>query len=137
MAFRFDAPSVTMYSNGPVSNAPEVSTAVVTAQARGCRLDTRSIRRMINNGAGPANGITIEFENGPNVTLGMLLDKPPTVNRAQNLIQQLGLITTPAASGGEVIVDHLFGESSLAGCFAAGDTAQLIKQVTIAMAAGA
>jgi len=123
MTFTFDAPSVTIYSNGSPYDTPEASAALKTVLARGCRLDRRSIKRLINNGAGPANGITIEFDDGENVTLGMLVHKPPTINRAEDLIRQLGLNTMPAASGGEVMVDPLFGETNLRGCFAAGDTA--------------
>lgn len=136
MTFTFDAPSVTIYSNGSNYDKPEASAAIKTALARGCRLDSRYIKRLINNGVGPANGISIEFDGGPNATLGMLVHKPPTINRAEDLIRQLGLNTMPATSGGEIIVDPLFGETNVRGCFAAGDTAQVIKQVTTAMAAG-
>ncbi|KAL1622601.1 hypothetical protein SLS56_008712 [Neofusicoccum ribis] len=126
-------PAVTIFSNGPVSDAAPVQHALRVALASGAKLDTRRIRRLVNNGAGPERGITLEFDAGPSVTLGLLLHKPPTRNRAQHLINQLGLKTTPA---GDVAVDPLFAESSVPGCIVAGDTSEVVKQASLALGAG-
>ncbi|KAL9125536.1 MAG: hypothetical protein Q9217_005275 [Psora testacea] len=135
MAFKFD-PRVTIYSNGPVSTNPVVTNALATVFALGGKLDTRPIKRLVNNGEGPEKGITIEFEEGESVRLGMLLDKPPTINRAQKLFEDLGVEMNPQAQGGEVVVKGYFDMSSVEGCFVVGDTSQLLKQVTNAVAAG-
>jgi len=135
MAFQFDS-RVTVYSNGPLSTDGAVRNALDTAVARGVNLDTRRVLRLINNGEGAEHGITLEFVEGPSVTLGMLVHKPPTVNRAQKLFEQLGLKVKLAVTGGEVVIDELFGQSSVEGCFVAGDASQMLKAVTIAMAAG-
>jgi thioredoxin reductase len=78
--------------------------------------------------------IGIEFDDTQIITLGMLLHKPPTINRSQNLIDQLGLAKMEQSA--EVMVNPLFCESSLPGCFVAGDGGQLLKQVAVAMGTG-
>ena len=121
---------ITIYSNGPVSNDTAVQKALLTAYATGVKLDERPIRRLVNQG----ETIGIEFEDAHNATLGMLLHKPPTINRSQTLINQLGLVKMEQSS--EIQVNPLFCESSLPGCFVAGDGGQLLKQVAVAMGTG-
>ena len=135
MALNFD-PRVTIFSNGPISQDRTIQSALQTATALGATVDTRKISRLINNGDGDADGIIIEFETGPSVTLGFLVHKPPTVNRAADLVEQLGLETVDESLGGHVKVFDYFNETSLKGCFAAGDTMVMMKQVTVAMAEG-
>ncbi|KAJ5674044.1 FAD-dependent pyridine nucleotide-disulfide oxidoreductase, partial [Penicillium macrosclerotiorum] len=96
----------------------------------GVRLDERPIRRLINQG----DTIGIEFRDSQAVTLSMLLHKPPIINRSQALIDQLGLAKMEHSA--EVMVNQLFCESSLPGCFVAGDGGQLVKQVATAMSTG-
>lgn len=124
-------PDTTMFSNGPMSTNSDVQEAFMIAQARGAKLDTRPIERLINNGAGPGNGITIEFKDGTSIKLGMLLHRPATGNVAQHLIEQPGLAISE--TGGDIGIEGIFGESSVPGCFAAGDTQDLMKQVATAM----
>lgn len=121
---------VTIYSNGPLSTDAGVQRALRTASASGVKVDERPIRRLMNQG----DTIGIEFDDTQTVTLGMLLHKPPTINRSQNLIDQLGLETMEQSA--EVMVNPLFCESSLPGCFVAGDGGQLLKQVAVAMSTG-
>lgn len=133
MALRLN-PDVTIYSNGPVRQEPAVQEALRIALVSGAKVDERKIERLIHNGPGPANGISVEFEDRSRVRLGMLLHRPPTRNRSQHLIDQLGLKTREGA--GEIVVDPIFGETSVKGCFSAGDTAQMVKQVAIGMGSG-
>lgn len=133
MALPFNS-DVTIFSNGPVANDTATQTALQTALASKAKLDTRPVKKFINNGEGPEKGITIEFEEGDPVTLGMLLHRPPTVNRAQSLIKQLGLKTKEGS--GEIVTDPVFAETSVKGCFAAGDTSELVKQVALGMGSG-
>ena len=88
-AFSFDAPNVMIYCNGPVARDLNIQIALVTAKARGCILDTRPIKGSINNGDGPAKDFTIEFEERPSATVGMLIKKSLTRNRAQNCLSIL------------------------------------------------
>ncbi len=61
-------PDITVYSNGPVPTDDATQAALAKVQATGIKLDTRRIRRLVNNGVGPDKGITLEFESGPPVS---------------------------------------------------------------------
>ncbi|CAO2650484.1 Nn.00g017760.m01.CDS01 [Neocucurbitaria sp. VM-36] len=137
MASAFDPPSMTIFSNGPVPKDEPVQKALRLAKAYGATLDERKIARLVNNGPSHTDGVTVHFEAGEPVTLGFLVHRPVTVNRAQHLIDQLGVETVDAAMGGHVkIVNSMFNETSVRGVFAAGDTMVMMKQVAIAMAEG-
>ncbi|KAI8936276.1 hypothetical protein NX059_006698 [Plenodomus lindquistii] len=137
MATAFDPPSITIFSNGPVKTEEPVQNALKLAKALGATLDERKITRMVNNGPSHADGVTLEFETGEAVTLGFIVHKPATVNRAQHLIEQLGVETVDLALGGHVKIAHpVFNETSVRGVFAGGDTMVMMKQVAIAMAEG-
>lgn len=137
MATAFDPPSITVFSNGSIKTNEPVQNALKLAKAFGANLDERKIARMINNGPSHTDGVTIEFETGESATLGFLVHKPVTLNRAQHLIDQLGVETVDEAIGGHIkITNSMFNETSVRGVFAAGDTMVMIKQVAIAMADG-
>ncbi|KAJ4403940.1 hypothetical protein N0V91_006242 [Didymella pomorum] len=136
MAKAFDD-RITIFSNGPVLADDAVQSALKVSKAFGAKLDERKITRLVNNGPSHTDGITIEFETGNPVTLGFIAHRPPTVNRAQHLIEQLGVETVDASLGGHVkIVNSMFNETSVRGVFAAGDTMVMMKQAAIAMAEG-
>jgi len=136
MAYAF-SDDITIYSNGPISEAEDIQKALRMAKARGAKLDERRIKSLINEGRAPEHGIKIEFEDGHSATLGFLAHKPPTVNRAQKLIDQLGLERKPNEQGGEIVVkDASFQKTSLAGCYVAGDTCTMLKSVVGAASAG-
>ncbi|KAK4099511.1 FAD/NAD(P)-binding domain-containing protein [Parathielavia hyrcaniae] len=132
MAIPFN-PDITIYSNGSVPDDEPTLAALKKVMTAGIKLDERRVRRLVNNGKGPAKGITVEFESGPPAKLGMLLHRPPTRSRAYDLIEQLGLATKPS---GEVQADPMMLQSSVPGCIAAGDTQESIKQVAVAAANG-
>ncbi|KAF1820392.1 FAD/NAD(P)-binding domain-containing protein [Dissoconium aciculare CBS 342.82] len=133
MALRFH-PDVTIYTNGPPPTDNATAQALRIAQASKAKVDTRTVKRLINNGPGPENGITIEFQDGSNAKLGMLLHRPSTINRGQRFIDQLGLNMRDGS--GEIVTDPVLAETSVKGCFAAGDTQELVKQVAVAMGSG-
>jgi thioredoxin reductase len=136
MATNFDK-RITIFSNGPVSSEEPIQKALHVAKAFGARLDERKIVRLVNNGPSHTDGVTIEFESGEPVTLGFIVHKPATVNRAQHLIEQLGVETVDAAMGGHIkTMNPMFNDTSVRGVFAAGDTMVMMKQVAIAMAEG-
>lgn len=124
---------LTIYSNGPVPTDEPTLAALKKVMATGVKLDERPVRRLINNGEGPEKGISIEFESGPPVKLGMLLHRPETRGRARELVAQLGLKTKP---NGDIVVDPMMSESSVPGCVIAGDTMDSIKQVAAAVGTG-
>ncbi|KAF2651902.1 FAD/NAD(P)-binding domain-containing protein [Lophiostoma macrostomum CBS 122681] len=135
MARRFDE-RVTIFSNGPVATTAPVQRSLEISRALGAKVDERKIKRLVNNGPSHDEGINVEFEEGEPVTLGFMVHRPPTVNRAQDLIKQLGLETVAPEIGGHVAVKGMFNETSVKGVFAAGDTMVMMKQVTVAMAEG-
>ncbi|PSN73301.1 FAD/NAD(P)-binding domain-containing protein [Corynespora cassiicola Philippines] len=136
MAIVFD-PRVTIYSNGPISDAEPIQNALKISKALGVAVDQRKIKKLINNGPSHTDGVTIEFETGDPVTLGFIVHRPPTVNKAQDLIEQLDIETMSLDMGGHIkIMNPMFNETSVRGVFAAGDAMVMMKQVTIAMAEG-
>ncbi|EUC46428.1 hypothetical protein COCMIDRAFT_92864 [Bipolaris oryzae ATCC 44560] len=131
------AASITILTNGKVREEAKVKEAVVVARAMGATLDERRIVGMVNNGASHVEGVTVRFEGGEEKRFGFVVHKPSTVNRAQGLIEELGVETVPEEAGGHVrIVNAMFNETSVRGVFAAGDTMVAMKQVVIAMAEG-
>jgi thioredoxin reductase len=137
MATAFDPPSITIFSNGSLKKDEPISEALKLAKACGATLDERKIVRLVNNGPSHTDGVTIHFETGEPANLGFLVHKPATVNRAQHLIEQLGLDTVDKATGGHIkIANTMFNEASVRGVFAGGDTMVMMKQVAVAMAEG-
>jgi thioredoxin reductase len=137
MAIPLEPTSITIFSNGPVKQETPIKDALRLAKAFGATLDERKIVRMVNNGPSHTDGVTIHFETGEPVTLGFIVHKPATVNRAQHLIEQLGIETVEPAMGGHIkITNAMFNETSVRGVFAGGDTMVMMKQVAIAMAEG-
>ncbi|KAF2018650.1 FAD/NAD(P)-binding domain-containing protein [Aaosphaeria arxii CBS 175.79] len=128
---------VTVFTNGPIPATlpPPIERSLKISKVFGAKFDERKIIRMVNNGPSYVEGITLEFELGEPVTLGFVVDKPPVVNRAQDLIDQLGLETVPLEQGGHLKVNSM-NETNVRGVFAAGDTTVMMKQVVIAMADG-
>lgn len=136
MATNFDS-RITIFSNGAVSSAEPIQKALTVARAFGATLDERKIRRLVNNGPSHTDGVTIEFEEGESVTLGFIVHKPATVNRAQDLVEQLGVECVEEAMGGHIkTFNPMFNDTSVRGVFAAGDTMVMMKQAAIAMCEG-
>lgn len=59
---------VTICSNGPVSEVVAVQSALAIARAWGVKADDRFVRRLVNNGAEPEEGFTIQFDTGEDIT---------------------------------------------------------------------
>ncbi|KAJ4380684.1 hypothetical protein N0V86_004045 [Didymella sp. IMI 355093] len=136
MAKAFDD-RITIFSNGAIPDDEPIQKALHVSKAFGAKVDDRKITRLVNNGPSHTDGVTIEFETGEPVTLGFIAHRPPTVNRAQHLIEQLGVETVDASMGGHIkIMNPMFNDTSVKGVFAAGDTMVMMKQVAFAMAEG-
>ncbi|KAJ4302530.1 hypothetical protein N0V88_002679 [Collariella sp. IMI 366227] len=126
--FAKDSNTMTIFSNSPVPADQPTQTALKTVFGAGYKLDERRITRLVNNCLGAVNDITLEFESGLSVKVGMLFHRPQNRSRAYVLIEQLGLDTKPT---GEVMHGPLM-ETSVRGCFVAGDTQAHVKQVVTA-----
>ncbi|TWU74039.1 hypothetical protein ED733_002385 [Metarhizium rileyi] len=120
---------LTIYSNGPVPANEPTQKALKKVMAAGVKLDDRKVHRLVNNGQGPENGISLEFESGDPVRLGMLFHRPPVRARGQELFAQLGLVTKP---NGDIVADSMKLGTNVPGCLAAGDAQESIKQATMA-----
>ncbi|EUC31874.1 hypothetical protein COCCADRAFT_66400, partial [Bipolaris zeicola 26-R-13] len=137
MAAALEPESITILTNGPVKEDVKVKEAIGVAKAMGATVDERCIERLVNNGKSHVEGVTVRFEGGAETRFGFVVHKPVTVNRAQGLIEELGVETVGEEVGGHVrIVNPMFNETSVRGVFAAGDTMVAMKQVVIAMAEG-
>jgi thioredoxin reductase len=129
---------ITIFTNGPIPSIDKpTQIALADLLATGdIQTDPRPITRLINNGPGAA-GITLEFATGSPTTLGMIFHRPATRSRGHALIAQLGLETKTGTPEGEVVVaDPMLLQTSVRGCFVAGDTHQMMKQVVVAAADG-
>ncbi|KAE8155343.1 FAD/NAD(P)-binding domain-containing protein [Aspergillus avenaceus] len=132
MIHQMSAAPLTIFLNGQSITKEEDRKALHVAKARGCKVDDRSIRRLSRN---PTNGyIRIDFTNGSQSEIGFLLHHPSIMNRASALISELNLELVP--EGGHIQVKNAVGETSVRGCFAAGDTATASKIVSVALAGG-
>lgn len=95
-------------------------------------VDSRRITRFV---LGPNQiGLTIHFEDGSTKDEAFLSHKPRSKVKSAELAEQLGLDFTPQ---GDIKVSPPFGETSLSGCFAAGDNASFLKTTPNAVNAGA
>ncbi|KAJ4354380.1 uncharacterized protein N0V89_006116 [Didymosphaeria variabile] len=136
MTLNFDS-RVTVLTNGPVPVNAAIKQQLRICEAWGAKVDSRRIKRLINNGPTHKEGVTVEFEEGETLTFGFIAHKSATVNKSQDLIDQLGVECVDPALGGHIrIVNPMFNSTSVKGCFAGGDTMQAMKQVTISMADG-
>lgn len=122
--------SVTIYTNGEVSQAAAIRDAI--GPEAPMTVDTRRITKFA---LGPdQTGITIHFEDGTTKDEAFLGHKPKSKIKSSALAEQLGLELTPQ---GDIKTSPPFGETSLSGCFAAGDNASFLKTTPNALNAGA
>ncbi|KAL5048555.1 hypothetical protein BDW71DRAFT_195859 [Aspergillus fruticulosus] len=125
---------LTVFTDGAIFDAnKELQQALDIAAARGVKIDERKVTSITEN---PHTvGIRMHFSEGPDQDPRMLLHSPPNVNRAADIIASLGLETQPGPDG-HVITKTAMRETSLRGCFAAGDTSTSAKIISVALATG-
>ncbi|GLB01064.1 hypothetical protein AtubIFM57143_010441 [Aspergillus tubingensis] len=125
---------LTIFTDGDIIDAnKEIQHALDIAAARGAKFDKREVTSVSENSH--TAGIRMHFSEGPDQDLRMLIHSPPNVNRGADIIASLGLETQPGP-GGHVITKTAMRETSLRGCFAAGDTSTSAKIVSVALATG-
>ena len=131
-----DKPNVTIFTNGPLSEDPTVKEAISAAQSAGCNFDDRIIAKL-TRAPKEEKGVDVNFNHGETVRMGFLLDKPPIEPVGQQmLIDGLGVEIVPTMFGSCLKRNEPFGETSVKGCFVAGDAGTAMTQVTVAVAQG-
>ncbi|KAM0427586.1 hypothetical protein ACHAPT_007547 [Fusarium lateritium] len=121
------AKSVTVYSNGNESLIEGVRTKLHSSKIN---YDNRVIKSFQLVDDGPA--VRITFEDGSSKVEGFVVNHPNVVQTAP-FAEQLGLEMQPS---GEIKVEQPFNETSVKGCFAAGDAATMMRSALQAMAMG-
>ena len=124
------AEQVFVYTNGNEKLATELEST--TNELKKARIDNRMIKSFGCDEVHIGKKLTIEFGNGQHETINFLVHKPKTKLNG-TFAQQLGLELT---QGGDLKVAQPFPETSVKGCFAAGDCATAIKAVPPAISAG-
>ncbi|KAI0891916.1 FAD/NAD(P)-binding domain-containing protein [Annulohypoxylon nitens] len=121
---------VTIYTNGDTSKIDEFKAAIGLNAP--FTVDSRRITKFT---LGPNQlGITLQFEDGTTKEEAFLGHKPMSKLKSDFLVKQLGLEITPQ---GDLKVSPPFGETSLRGCFAAGDNSSFLKTTPNAVNSGA
>lgn len=132
---------VTILTNGdPNPNNDEaIAKALLSCKAAGCKIDQRKITKLVNT-EGQSEGVDVylQDESGKEeaVHFGFLYHKPPTAVRCSDLIEQLGLETSPGMFGETLKVTPPFQNTNVPGVFAAGDVGTYMTHVTVAMETG-
>lgn len=131
-----DKPNVRIFTNGPLSEDPAIKEAMNAAQSAGCVLDERVIVKL-TRAPEEEKGVDVHFNDGGSVHMGFLVDKPPTHPVGQQMmVDGLGVEIVPTMFGSCLKRNEPFGETSVKGCFVAGDAGTPMTQVTIAVAQG-
>lgn len=130
---------VIIFANGDIPTDDPTQGALKMAVAQGARVDHRRIKRLIDNGSGEHDGMSVEFEDGDVIKIGCMFHHPHCDSRARDLFEQLGVETTAtnhrSGTGGEIPAKE-FGKTNVPGIYAAGDTSTPHKSVPIAMSTG-
>ncbi|KAK2616489.1 hypothetical protein QQS21_000531 [Conoideocrella luteorostrata] len=122
------AHSATVYTNGDTALMDKTKTLLHSSKIV---YDSRKITRLeLENGAGP--GVIVHFADGTTMTEGFIANHPK-VEQSSPFAEQLGLECSPT---GDIVVSPPFNETSVKGCFAAGDAAVMMKSTVQAMQMG-
>lgn len=123
--------SVTIYTQGNVKLQQELEIAVGSKSKAAITFDARVIKSF---SMPPDNShITLAFEDGTSKNEAFIATKPKCVLRSAKLSQDLGLELTPK---GDIKTTPPLGETSVTGCFAAGDNANQFKSIPGAINTG-
>ena len=132
-----DKPNVTIFTNGPFPEDPATKEAMNAARSAGCVFDDRLITKLTRAPSEEQKGLHIHFSNGASVKMGFLVDKPPMEPVGHKMIVDgLGLEIVSHMFGSCLKRNEPFGETSVKGCFVAGDAGSPMTHVTVAVAQG-
>ena len=131
-----DKPNVTIFTNGPFTEDSATKEAMNAARSAGCVFDERIIVKLIR-APNEEKGVDVHFRDGRSTRMGFLVDKPPMEPVGQQMmVDGLGVEVVPTMFGCCLKRNEPFGETSVKGCFVAGDAGTPMTQVTIAVAQG-
>ena len=132
-----DKPNVTIFTNGSSPEDPATKEAMKAAQSAGCVFDDRLITKLTPTPSEEQKGVDIHFSNGESVKMGFLVDKPPMGPVGHKMLADgLGLETVSHMFGSCLKRNEPFGETSVKGCFVAGDAGTPMTHVTVAVSQG-
>lgn len=120
--------AVTVYTNANPSLHTEVQANLHSSKIR---FDDRAISRFELLAGGPR--VKLHFADGESATEGFLAGHPTVVQRA-GFVDGLGV---ERLESGDVKTEAPFYETSVKGCFAAGDAATMMRSVPQAQSMGA
>lgn len=119
---------VVVYTNG---NTELATLSKLITRGNKITYDDRKISKFQLENNGP--GVIITFADGTSKTEGFIASQPRVEQRGAELLTQLGLDMT---TEGDIMVTSPFNETSVSGCFAAGDAASSKKTVMQALHMG-
>lgn len=129
-------PNVTIFTNGPCPDDPATKEAINAARFAGCVFDERIIIKLTRAPV-EEKGVDVHLQDGESTRMGFLVDKPPTHPVGQQmLVDGLSVEIVPTMFGSCLKRNEPFGETTVKGCFVAGDAGTPMTQVTIAVAQG-
>lgn len=120
---------VTIYTNDSEAFGTEVKAALRPDED--ILIDNRKVKKLINGG-GEYPSVTIQFEDGSNVTEGFIASRPKTEVNG-NFVQDLSL---EMDGMGSIKTADMFMKTNVPGVFAAGDCGTVMKSVVNAIATG-
>ena len=131
-----EKPNVTIFTNGPFPEDPATKEAMNAARSVGCVFDERIITKL-TRAPKDEKGVDVHFRDGQNTRMGFLVDKPPTHPMGQQMmVDGIGVEIVPTMFGSCLKRNEPFGETSVKGCFVAGDAGSPMTQVTLAVTQG-
>jgi thioredoxin reductase len=121
--------TVTLYTHGNEDHA-----ALLKEAAGSTAPFTFDHRKITKFTLGPKNiGVTLTFEDGSTRDEAFIAHKPKCVLKSPGLAEQLGCELTPQ---GDIKTSPPFGETTVLGCFAAGDNSSSFKTAPGALSVG-
>ncbi|QLI64975.1 Thioredoxin reductase gliT [Metarhizium brunneum] len=122
------AKSTTVYTNGNPSLLEQVRSMLHSSKIT---YEDRKVARLeLENGSGPS--VIVHFTDGTSKREGFITNHP-LVEQQSPFAAQLGLECAPT---GDIVVTAPFNETSVKGCFAAGDAATMMKSAVQAIQMG-
>ena len=119
---------VNIYTNGVADLSTTVPPLISSSKIK---VDNRKVASLALIDNGPR--VRLTFEDGSTAEEGFVASHPEIEQRAGGLVEQLGLALTPS---GDIEVSTPMNETSVKGCFAAGDAAAMMKSAVGAIYMG-
>lgn len=120
--------AVTIYTNQNDALAAEVKPLIRSSKIT--YEDRKTTKLELQNGTGP--GVIVHFADGTSKAEAFVANHP-LVEQSAPFAEQLGLEMSPT---GDIVVTPPFNETSVKGCFAAGDAASMMKAASQAISMG-